>query len=172
MCRHDELSWSFTDKFRATRCMKVKRMGITEILRSIWLFSTNKIKNSESGSKQPTQCIIKLNLSLQHIIDTKYFLYFFSWPQTPKNLWIKIIERKCPKVRFYRLTWELVRTFSSIYGKATWNGILLPKLFWPTVRKIVLVISKILKILGLQPRILKVLRSLFGNKIPFQVTLP
>ena len=32
---------------------KVKRMGITEILRSIWLFSANK-KSSESFSKQPT----------------------------------------------------------------------------------------------------------------------
>ena len=27
--------------------MKVKRMGITEILRGVWLFSTNKIKSSE-----------------------------------------------------------------------------------------------------------------------------
>ena len=33
--------------------MKVKRMGITEILRRNWLF--NKIKSSESVSKQPTQ---------------------------------------------------------------------------------------------------------------------
>ena len=38
--------------------MKVKRMGTTEILRRIWLFSANKIKSSESGSKQPTQLII------------------------------------------------------------------------------------------------------------------
>ena len=38
--------------------MKVKRMGITEILRMIWLFSANKIKSSESFSKQPTQLII------------------------------------------------------------------------------------------------------------------
>jgi hypothetical protein len=35
--------------------MKVKTMGITEILRRIWLFSANKIKSSESVSKQPTQ---------------------------------------------------------------------------------------------------------------------
>jgi len=34
--------------------MKVEKMGITEILRRIWLFSANKIKSSESGSKQPT----------------------------------------------------------------------------------------------------------------------
>ena len=38
--------------------MKVKRMGITEILRRIWLFSANKIKILASGSKQPTQLII------------------------------------------------------------------------------------------------------------------
>jgi hypothetical protein len=50
--------------------MKVKRMVITEILRSIWLFSANKIKNSESGSTQPTRLIIELNSSLRHIIVT------------------------------------------------------------------------------------------------------
>ena len=50
--------------------MKVKRMGITEILRRIWLFSTNRIKSSESGSEQPTQLIVELNSSLRHIIVT------------------------------------------------------------------------------------------------------
>ena len=35
--------------------MKVKRMGITEILRKIWLFSANKIKSFDSFSKQSTQ---------------------------------------------------------------------------------------------------------------------
>jgi hypothetical protein len=38
--------------------MKVKRMGIIESLRRIWLFSAKKIKSSESFSKQPTQLII------------------------------------------------------------------------------------------------------------------
>ena len=38
--------------------MKVKRMGITESLRMIWQFSANKIKSSESFSKQPDQLII------------------------------------------------------------------------------------------------------------------
>ena len=70
MCRKDELSWLFTNRLSATRKMKVKRMGITEILRRIWLFSANKIKSSESVSKQPTQLIIELNLSLRHIIVT------------------------------------------------------------------------------------------------------
>ena len=58
MCRNDELSWLFTNTLSATRQMKVKRMGITEILRNICLFSAKKIKSSESFSKQPTQLII------------------------------------------------------------------------------------------------------------------
>ena len=33
-------------------------MGITVILRRTWLFNENKIKSSESFSKQPTQLII------------------------------------------------------------------------------------------------------------------
>ena len=45
-------------------------MGITEILRRIWLFSENKIKSSESFSKQPAQLIVKLNSSLRHITVT------------------------------------------------------------------------------------------------------
>jgi hypothetical protein len=50
--------------------MKVERMGITEILRRIWLFSANKIKSSESSSNQPTQLIVELISSLRHIIVT------------------------------------------------------------------------------------------------------
>jgi hypothetical protein len=44
--------------------MKVKRMGITEISRRIWLFSANNIKSSESFSKQLTQLIIAANNAL------------------------------------------------------------------------------------------------------------
>ena len=58
MCCNDELSSSFTNRFRTTRYMKVKKMGMIEILRRIWLFSAIKIKSSESGSTQPTQLII------------------------------------------------------------------------------------------------------------------
>jgi hypothetical protein len=50
--------------------MKVKRMGITESLRRIWLFSANKIKSSKSVSKQATQLIVKLNSSLQQKLGT------------------------------------------------------------------------------------------------------
>jgi len=57
-------------------------MGITEILRRIWLFSANKIKRSESYSKQPTQHIVQLKSSLWHIIVTLGNLKFQLW------LWI------------------------------------------------------------------------------------
>ena len=50
--------------------MTVKRMGTTEILRRISLFSANKIRSSESGSKLPTQLIVELNSSLRNIIVT------------------------------------------------------------------------------------------------------
>ena len=48
--------------------MKVKRMGIREILRRIWLFSANKIKSSESISKQATQLIIAADDGLLYAI--------------------------------------------------------------------------------------------------------
>jgi len=53
--------------------MKVKRMEITEILRRIWLISANKIKSSESVSKQPTQLIVELNSTLQQKLGTQDF---------------------------------------------------------------------------------------------------
>ena len=56
--------------YRIQCYQNVRRMGITEILRRIWLFSANKIKISESVSKQPTQLIVQLNSSLRHIIVT------------------------------------------------------------------------------------------------------
>ena len=56
--------------------MKVKRMGITEILSRIWLFPANQIKTSESGSKEPTQLIVELNSSLRHIIVTQVIQTF------------------------------------------------------------------------------------------------
>merc|ERR1719400_600782 len=70
ICRNDVVELLFTNRLSATRYMKVKRIGITEILRRIWLFSANKIKSSEAFSKQPTQFIIKLNSSLRQIIDS------------------------------------------------------------------------------------------------------
>ena len=80
-------------------------MGITEILRRIWLFSANKIKkNSEPLGN------IQLNSSLQHIIVT--FSFRWWWPtkyskkywmcldwkwQMPSPLWLNVTVRKlCP----------------------------------------------------------------------------
>ena len=47
--------------------MKVKRLGMKEILKRIWLISADKIKASESVCKQLSQ--LKLN-STHHIIVT------------------------------------------------------------------------------------------------------
>ena len=53
--------------------MKVKRMGIAEILRRIWLFSENKIKTSGSVGKKSTQLKVEFNLSLRQKLDTNEF---------------------------------------------------------------------------------------------------
>ena len=53
--------------------MKVRIMGITEILRRIWQFSAKNTKNSESSSKKPTQLIIAVWLQrIIAIIDTVF----------------------------------------------------------------------------------------------------
>ena len=72
MCCNYELSltMSWVGCLLTDLVLPVKRMGITEILRRIWLFSANKTKSFESFSKQPTQLIVKLNSSLRHIIVT------------------------------------------------------------------------------------------------------
>ena len=62
------------NRLSATRYIKVTSMGLTEILRRIWLFSANKI--TESFSKQPYQFIVELNLSLRHIIASIWFYEF------------------------------------------------------------------------------------------------
>ena len=60
--------------------MKVKRVGISEILKMIWLFSANKIKSSEPFSKQPTQLIVELNSSLRQMIDSMDLSHIFFGP--------------------------------------------------------------------------------------------
>ena len=60
--------------------MLTKRMVITKLLRRIWLFSANKIKSFESGSKQPTPLFVELNLSLRHkfvtfALATSYWIF-------------------------------------------------------------------------------------------------
>ena len=75
MCRYDELSSTMSRVgFLLTDSrLSDNRMGITEILRRIWLFSSNKMKSSESFSKQPTKLIVELNSSSRHIIVTYDF---------------------------------------------------------------------------------------------------
>ena len=79
MCRNDEFSWLFTKRLSTTRLLKVQRMERKDILRRIWLFSANKIKSSESFSKQPTQLIVELNSSLRHIIVTQVWQETHAW---------------------------------------------------------------------------------------------
>ena len=49
-------------------------MGMTEILRRIWLFSENKRKSSEFGSKQPTQLIIVAHNCHIYLFHTSYYI--------------------------------------------------------------------------------------------------
>ena len=68
----DELSWLFTNILSATRYLKVKTMGKTEIMRRIWLFSANKTKSSKSFRKQSTQLIetcYLLFMNLPYLLD-------------------------------------------------------------------------------------------------------
>ena len=55
--------------------MKVKRIGITEILRKLWLFSANQIENSESFSKQHIHIRVIFN-----IFFYSYYTEFFWFP--------------------------------------------------------------------------------------------
>jgi hypothetical protein len=54
--------------------MKVKKMGITEILRRIWLLSANKIKSSELNVELNSS--LRLKLGTQEKIDKS-----LSWRQ-------------------------------------------------------------------------------------------
>ena len=59
--------------------MKIKRMGITEILRRIWLYSANNINSSESFGKQPTQLIIAAhNCHIDYLFYNNEVLEQFS----------------------------------------------------------------------------------------------
>ena len=79
-------------------------MGITEILRRIWLFSANKIKSSESFNKQPTQLIIKLNSSLRQLSHLETLgLFNFSILMKVFEICINLI---------YKLQWCKARVSS------------------------------------------------------------
>ena len=78
--------------------MIVQKMGITEILRRIWLFSA-KIKSSESFSKQPTQLIIAAHSC--HIdvetVETRA-LAFLS------HFWLQLVWPSLCTIHFRRKT--------------------------------------------------------------------
>ena len=72
--------------------MKVKKVGITEILRRIWLISANKIRSSE-----PTQHVVELNSLLRHIIVTMVYNTRDLRSTWPSGLY------KINLTRFYRV---------------------------------------------------------------------
>ena len=104
----------FTNRFRATRYMKVKRMGITESLRRIWLFSANKIKSYKSGSKQPFQLIVEVNSSLGHIIVIKH-LSLLIWYKKNSYRNASSWKQECSD-RNYFTTYLLCPTFHQSYN--------------------------------------------------------
>ena len=86
--------------------MKVKRMGMIEILRRIWLFLANKIKSTESFNKQTTQLIFELNSSLWHMIVTKEAAYLARCKHSKK---VRLVFREFYLALFHlvdRLGWE------------------------------------------------------------------
>ena len=96
-------------------------MGITEILRRIWLFSANKIKSSHSFSKQPTQLIVELNSSLRHIIVT----YILS-----RSKQTAIFTKKFVDSRLLHISLKMFSSISSSWPqnlKRVSNSII----FWP-----------------------------------------
>jgi hypothetical protein len=78
--------------------MKVKRMGITEILGMIWLFSATKIKSSESFSKQPTQLIIAAHIVTFFCCTGQHFFYL----NTLENFYL---VEKTHKENFMKKNW-------------------------------------------------------------------
>jgi hypothetical protein len=74
--------------------MKVKKMGVTEILRRSWLFSANKIKSSESFSKQLTQLIVQLNSSLRQTGQPLIIFIFEFWLLDQSKCQAAMLARK------------------------------------------------------------------------------
>ena len=104
-------------------------MGITEILRRIWLFSA-KIKSSESFSNQPTQLIVKLNSSLRHIIvtkDRKHALTHFDSRHQDCNITriSGIFPSICVKIKYSQYFPFLCQELENVQDKKfEWKGFL------------------------------------------------
>jgi len=78
-CCNDDLSRLFTNRFSATRYMKVKTMGITENLRRVWLFSANKNNQLNSLSNSTHHCGRKLTQILSEELNLWISFQNTSW---------------------------------------------------------------------------------------------
>jgi hypothetical protein len=67
--------------------MKVKRMGITVILRRIQHLIANKIKSSESVSKQTTQLIVSVEIRHNGALS-----FTFGMPMTETQKRVKMFQ--------------------------------------------------------------------------------
>ena len=92
MYHNDELSWLFTNRFSATRYMKVRRMGI---LQKFWEgfgdFLQIIQKSSKSFRKQPTQIIVELNSSLRHIFATINTVFLTASSTVLKKIFVTLL---------------------------------------------------------------------------------
>ena len=66
--------------------MKVKRMGITEILRKIWLLSANKIKRSESTNSTHRRTQLITAAEIRH--NCHHLLQLKKAQSTNSGLWL------------------------------------------------------------------------------------
>ena len=73
-------------------------MGTPDFFRRIWLFLANKLKSSESVSKQPTQFIFEPNSSLVQKLGTLILVDIFNLNHHPALIhlitfnWAKILN--------------------------------------------------------------------------------
>ena len=102
----NELSWLFIDRFSATRYMNVKRMGITEILRRIWLFSANKIR--------VLNLVVNNNSSSNQLIIAAHNCHKYV-----QSIWL---VRKLFDHMFYFLFFGLNQIFLTLLGKPRLSG--------------------------------------------------
>ena len=110
----NELSWLFTNRLSATKYMKVKRMEITEIWRRIWLFSANKIKISESFSKQPTQHIIA-----DSVLKVRFWYFLTEHVKVSESRNKKIFFKNWFLAKIYSLLIHVLTTFRDFIWQ--WN---------------------------------------------------
>ena len=102
-------------RFRATRYMKVKRMGITEILKRIWLFSANKKKLWICISKQLTR----------HIFEFVILFYLLSHFTCNSTINATLYRDWLQEMKFDTCSEKIISQISSIncHTKRWHNGV-------------------------------------------------